>query len=68
MFVEASGCAGAQSVTVKTTGCGFDPHPTLFLFIFSFLRSGVEAKRGAEFCHSTPNASRTWQKVVNGVS
>ena len=25
-FIEASRGAGAQSVTVKPTGCGFDPH------------------------------------------
>ena len=25
-FSEASRGAGAQSVTVKSTGCGFDPH------------------------------------------
>ena len=68
MFVEASGCAGAQSVTVKTTGCGFDPHPTLFLFIFSFLRSGVEAKRGVEIRHLIRNASRIRRKVGNRVS
>ena len=30
----------------------------LLKFIFPFLRSGVEAKRGVEFCHSTGNASR----------
>ena len=40
----------------------------LFKFIFPFLRSSVEAKRGAEFCHSTRNASRIRQKVGNGVS
>ena len=37
-------------------------------FIFPFLRSGVEAKRGVEFCHSTRDASRIRQKVGNGVS
>ena len=36
-------------------------------FIFPFLRSGVEDKRGFEFCHSTRNASRIRQKVGNGV-
>ena len=40
----------------------------LLKFIFPFLRSGVEAKRGVEFCHSTRNASRIRQKVGNGVS
>ena len=38
-------------------------------FIFSFLRSGVEAKRGIEFRHSKRNASfvRIPQKVGNSV-
>ena len=40
----------------------------LLKFIFPNLRSGVEAKRGIEFCHSTRNASRIRQKVGNGVS
>ena len=41
----------------------------LFTFIFSFfLRSGVEAKRGIEFRHSTRNASRNRRKVGKGVS
>ena len=26
MYVEAGRVAGAQSVTVNATGCGFDPH------------------------------------------
>ena len=30
----------------------------LFKFMFPFLRSGVEAKRGVEFRHSARNASR----------
>ena len=34
----------------------------LFKFIFSFLRSDVEAKRGVAFRHSTRNASRIRQK------
>ena len=37
----------------------------LLKFIFPFLRSGVEAKRGVEFCHLTRNASRIRQKVGN---
>ena len=40
----------------------------LLKFIFPFLGSGVEVKRGVEFCHSTRNASRFRQKVGNGVS
>ena len=35
----------------------------IFTFIFSFLRSGVQTKRGAGFRHLTRNVSR--QKVVN---
>ena len=35
----------------------------LLKFISAFLRSGVEIKRGVEFCHSTRNASRIRQKV-----
>ena len=68
---EARRGAAAQGVTVKPTGCGFDPHEEmkyLLKFIFPFLRSGVEVKRGVEFCHSTRNASRIRQKVGNGVS
>ena len=34
----------------------------LFKFIFSFLRSGIEAKRGVEFCHSARNAFRIRRK------
>ena len=40
----------------------------LLKFIFPFLRSGVEAKRGVELCHSTRNAPKIRQKVRNGVS
>ena len=40
----------------------------LFTFIFSFLRSGVEAKRGVEFRHSERNVSRIRQKVGDRVS
>ena len=60
---ETSRGACAQSVTVKSTGCGFDPHSrkwNIYTFIFPFLRSGVEAKRDVECRHSTRNASRTW--------
>ena len=56
-FKKRSCGAAAQSVTVKSTGCGFDPHLGnrniyLHLFIFSFLRCCVKAKGGAEFHHS----------------
>ena len=37
----------------------------LLKFIFPFLRSGVEAKRGVEFCHSTRNFPKIRQKVGN---
>ena len=63
---EAGRGAAARGVTAKPTGCGFDPHSRNE--IFPFLRSGVEVKRGVEFCHSTRNASRIRQKVGNGVS
>ena len=70
--VDASRGAGAQSVTVKSTGCGFDSPleemKYLLKFKYPFLRYGVEAKRGVEFCHSTRNASRIRQKGGNGVS
>ena len=70
--IEASRGAEAQSVTVKPTGCGFDPYVEemkyLLKFIFPFLRSGVKNKRSVEFCHSIRNASRIWKKVKNGVS
>ena len=67
---EANRGAGAQGVTVKPTGCGFDSHSRRYLLkiIFPFLRSGVKDKRGVEFCLSTRNASRIQQKVGNGVS
>ena len=74
-IIEASRGAGAHSVTVKSSGCGFGPHcrsiaemKYLFTLMFSFLRSGVEAKSGVEFRHSTRNASRSRRKVGNGVS
>ena len=57
---------GPKCVTVNATDCGLDIH--LLTFIFSFLRCGVEAKRGVELRHSTPNASTTQRKVGNGVS
>ena len=68
--MEASRSAAARGGTVKPTGCGFDPPSRrhLLKFIFPFLRSGVEVKRGVEFCHSTRNDSRIRQKVGNGMS
>ena len=36
-IIEASRDAGAQSVTVKSTGCGFDPHSrklNIYLHLF----------------------------------
>ena len=32
----------------------------IYIFIFSFLRFGVKAKRGVDLRHSTRNASNTW--------
>ena len=40
----------------------------LLKFTFVLLHSGVEAKRGVEFRHSTRNASGIQQKMSNGVS
>ena len=49
ILYEACRGAGAQSVTVESTGCGFGPHSRKrsidLHYIFSFLRSGVEAER-----------------------
>ena len=59
----ASRGAGAQNVTVKPTGCGFDPTRGDEICIFPFLRSGVEDKGGIDFCHSTRKVSRIRQKV-----
>ena len=39
----------------------------LLTFTFPFLRSGVEAGRGVEFCLSARNASGIQQKVGNGI-
>ena len=39
----------------------------LFKYMFSFLRSGVEAKHDVELA-STANATRIWQKMGNVVS
>ena len=39
----------------------------LLKFIFPFLRTGVEAKRGVEFRHLIRNASRIRRKVGNSV-
>ena len=41
----------------------FEDMKFLLKFIFPFFRSGIEAKRGVEFC----NATRIRQKVGNGV-
>ena len=53
--------AAAESVEVYATGYGFDPPLEEIEYylksIFPVLRSGVEAKRGVEFLHSTRNAS-----------
>ena len=62
MLIEAS--RGAVARSVPTT----DEMKYLLKFIFPFLRSGVDIKRGVDSCHSTRNASRIRQKVGNGVS
>ena len=72
IYIEASCGVVARSVTKKTewlwVRSPLEEMKYLLKFIFPFLRSGVEAKRGVEFCHSTRNASRIWQKVGNGLS
>ena len=64
--------AGEQSVTVNRLVVGsihrLEDIKYLRKFIFPFLRSGVEVKRGVRFCHTTRNASRIRQKMGNGVS
>ena len=62
-FDEASRGAGAQSMIHSP----LEEMKYLLKFSFPFLRSGVEAKSGVKFCHSTRNASRIRQKM-NGVS
>ena len=53
---------GAQNVTVKPSGCEFDPPleemKYLFKFLFPFLRSGVEAKCGVS--STTPESGGKW--------
>ena len=39
-----------------------------YLLVFSIVRSVVEVKRGAEFCHSTRNTSKCRRRVWNGMS
>ena len=46
----------------------FEEIKFVFKFIFTFLRYGVEAKRGIEFRHSARNAFRIRGKVGIGVS
>ena len=48
--------------------CPLEEMKNLFKFIFPFFRSGVKAKRGVEFCHSTRNTSQIRRKMGNGVS
>ena len=70
-YFKASCGTREQSVTVNRLVVGSIPLEEmkyLLKFIFPFLRSGVEAKCGVEFCHSTRYASRIWQKVGKGLS
>ena len=46
----------AQSVTVKLNSWGFEDMKYLFKFIFSYPRSGVEAKRELAFSSATQHA------------
>ena len=68
---EASRGAGAQNVTFTVINWLWVRSPLeeiKLTFIFSFLRSDVEVKRGVEFRHLTLYASRTRRKVGNHVS
>ena len=56
--IEASRGAGAQSVTVKSTG--FDPHTRKGnIFFHLYFHFCVKAKRGVEFRHSTRKCLNT---------
>ena len=70
--VETSRGTVAQSVTVKPTGCEFDPHSrrcNIYLNLyFPFFALVSKQKRGVDFYHSTRNAFRIRQKVRKGVS
>ena len=59
-FIEASRGGGAQGEWDFKRDRFWVRFPLeeMKYFIFSFLYSGVEAKAGVEFCHSTRNASR----------
>ena len=54
-------------MTVSAIGCEFrsplEQMKYLFIGIFPFLRSGIEAKRGVKFRHSTRNVSIYTHKV-----
>ena len=59
MYVASRG-AGAQSVTVKPTGCGFDPHYNLYFYFFA-LASRQSAALSSATHHAMPPASgRKW--------
>ena len=52
--MQASSGAGAPSETVNGADCGFNSRKyNIYLFIFPFRRSSIEAKRGVELRHST---------------
>ena len=53
MYLKASRGTRAQSVTVNAIDSGFHPHSKKWNIFFHFLCSGVNAKRGVEFRHST---------------
>ena len=66
---EASHGAAAQSVTVKPTGCWFDPHSRRWnIYLNLYFHFFALVSRTSAACHSTRNASRIRQKVGNGVS
>ena len=61
---DVSRGAGPQSLTVTRSDVGKFHLEEIGYLIFSFLRSGVSAKRGVEFRHSTHNVSRTLQREM----
>ena len=60
VYIEACRGAGAKSVAKDANGCGFDP--------FNISSFWCRGKVRRCFHYSTRNASKTRQKIWNGVS
>ena len=69
LYIETSRGAGAQACDCQRDRfyVRFPPEEMRY-FIFSFLPSGDETKRGVVLRHSTRNASRIQRKMGSGVS